>query len=414
VSELFRREAIEHATRKLDGTVVLATPLSLKVLCLVLASLVSSALVFASLASYSRKASVAGYLVPDKGMIRATSRNSGTLEKLLRKEGEQVAAGDRIAVVTHQTETTTGRLGDALSKGLELEAQSARQKTLSRIAQLRLERRQAKVRLSKSKSELSQVQVQIKLQSERLALLKEEVGVSVKLAAKGLLSRRETSRRRLTLLAAEKELAEYRRQQAAIERANAEIQTRLASIPLEIDVANSEAKSVEAKITQRRVESEARRVQYVVAPLSGRIAALPVTNGQALSAGTTVAIIIPTNGTIEALLLAPSRSIGFVRPGQTVAMRLEAFPYQRFGTIAGTIHSVSSTVIAPSEVGLKGLDIREPVFRVRVTLSQKGIRAYGKVVPFQPGMLVSSDVIFDRRSLLEWLFDPIYAVARRA
>jgi membrane fusion protein len=41
------------------------------------------------------------------------------------------------------------------------------------------------------------------------------------------------------------------------------------------------------------------------------------------------------------------------------------------------------------------------------------MQAYGESYPLQPGMLVSADVVFDRRSLVQWLFDPIYAVARR-
>ncbi len=39
--------------------------------------------------------------------------------------------------------------------------------------------------------------------------------------------------------------------------------------------------------------------------------------------------------------------------------------------------------------------------------------AYGDAIPLQPGMLLAADIVFDRRSLIEWLFDPIYAVARR-
>jgi membrane fusion protein len=127
-----------------------------------------------------------------------------------------------------------------------------------------------------------------------------------------------------------------------------------------------------------------------------------------------VAVILPEGGRLEAELLAPSRAIGFVQPGQDVALSLQAFPYQRFGTVAGTIRSVSSTVLGPSEVGIQGLRVEEPVFRIRVTLSREVMQAYGQMIPMQPGMLVSADIVFDRRSLLGWLLDPIYAVRGRA
>ncbi|MGE0698753.1 MAG: multidrug transporter, partial [Hyphomicrobiaceae bacterium] len=99
--------------------------------------------------------------------------------------------------------------------------------------------------------------------------------------------------------------------------------------------------------------------------------------------------------------------------GQEVKISLQAFPFQRFGTVSGTIRSVSTTVLAPNEVTIQGLNIQEPVYRIRVTMGREAIYAYSETVPMQPGMLVSADIVFDRRSLLQWLFDPIYAVARR-
>jgi membrane fusion protein len=105
-----------------------------------------------------------------------------------------------------------------------------------------------------------------------------------------------------------------------------------------------------AGLQQRTVESEARRLQFITAPIAGRVAALPVSAGQSVAAGATIAVIIPEGGQLEAELLAPSRAIGFVKPGQEVKVSLQAFPYQRFGTVAGRIRMVSTTVIAPNEV----------------------------------------------------------------
>ena len=187
----------------------------------------------------------------------------------------------------------------------------------------------------------------------------------------------------------------------------------MAAIPLEIDAAKAEAAGAAAALEQRTTDAEARRLQFVTAPIGGRIAALPVVTGQTVNAGATVAVIVPEGGQLEAELLAPSRAIGFVRPGQQVQISLQAFPYQRFGTVPGRIRLVSSTVLAPSEVAIQGLNIQEPTFRIRVSLGQESMQAYGESYPLQPGMLVSGDIVFDRRTLIQWLFDPIYAVAGR-
>jgi membrane fusion protein len=71
-------------------------------------------------------------------------------------------------------------------------------------------------------------------------------------------------------------------------------------------------------------------------------------------------------------------------------------------------------VLGPTEISIPGLKIDEPVFRVRVTLERENIAAYGEAIPLQPGMLLTADVVFDRRSLIRWLFDPLFAVAQRS
>ena len=285
MSDLFRREAVQHATRRLEGTVVLATPVSIKTLGLFLAAVLFATAGFAAQATYARKATVIGYLVPDQGMIRATSQTPGTLQSILVREGDVVKGGDRIAVLGLSTETTAGNVGEVVSQGLKAEAQAARSKAESRLAQREVERDQSKIRLSKGEAELKQVMMQVNLQEQRLQLARSEVERGEEIAKKGYLARREVEARRGVALTAEQELAGHRRQQAAIERDIADIRARLASIPLEIDSARSEAESAEAVLQQRRAETEARRLQFVIAPVGGRIAALPVTTGQTVIAG---------------------------------------------------------------------------------------------------------------------------------
>ncbi len=414
MSDLFRREAVQHAARRLDGAVILATPPSVKAIGLLLALVVFAAAGFASVATYARKATVTGYLVPDQGMIRAASQSAGTLQTIAVHEGDVVAAGDRIAVVGLSAETDAGNAGEMVSKGLIMETYAGRIKSEAKVAQLTVERDQAQIRLAKVEAENQQVAAQIELQAQRVQVTRDAIARTGDLEQRGLLPAREGDERRIAALTAEQDLAGLRRQQASIGRDIAEITTRIASIPLEINTTRAEEQASEASLQQRLAEAEAKRMQYVTAPVGGRIAALPAIVGQSVAAGATVAVIIPTGGRLEAELLAPSRAIGFVQPGREVALSLQAFPYQRFGTVAGTVRTVSTTVLAPSEVGMQGLNLQEPVFRIRVSLSRDVMQAYGRQIPMQPGMLVSAEIVFDRRSLLEWLFDPIYAVGRRS
>lgn len=140
---------------------------------------------------------------------------------------------------------------------------------------------------------------------------------------------------------------------------------------------------------------------------------MPVQIGQSLQPGATVAVLTPKNSRLEAELYVPSRAAGFIRPGQEVRLMYQAYPHQKFGTGEGVVTSVSSTVLAPTEVAIPGLTVQEPVFRVRVQLARDSMQAYGEALPLRPGMLLTADVVIDRRTLMEWLLDPLYAAGRR-
>ena len=413
MTELFRREAVRHATRRLEGEVILATPLSIKTLGLFLAAVIFAALAFLSNATYARKATVTGLLVPDQGMVRAAAQATGSLQSIMVKEGDIVAAGDRLAVISLAAQIAGGNAGDVISRGLTSEALAARAKAEAILARLQVELEQSRNRLAKSETEQELIKTQIALQEKRVELADADLARGLVIAEKGFMARKDVDARRTSLLIAQQEMATHRRLLSTNERDIADIKARLASIPIEIASAKADAESAAAALEQRSAESESRRLQFVTAPISGRIAALPVAVGQTIAAGAAIAVIVPEDGRLEAELLAPSRAIGFVRTGQEVQISLQAFPYQRFGTVSGRIRQVSTTVIAPNELAIQGLNIQEPTFRIRVTIARESMQAYGESFPLQPGMLVSANIVFDRRNLVTWLFDPIYAVTGR-
>ena len=413
MSELFRKEAVLHGTRRLSGAVVLATPLSVKLLGAFFCAIIFAGVAFASAATYARKATVTGWLVPDLGLIRATATSAGFVESVSAKEGDIVDRGAKLAELRIGSDIASGNVGERVVKELRAEAEATRARARSQIERLEAETAQSATRLKNLQNELEQIKIQAALQEKRLALTQDELARGEEIAAKGYMTRLEVDRRRTAALQAEQELAGQRRQIAATEREIADINSRLSAITIEKETARAESATAIANLEQRITDAEARRVQIVVAPVPGRVAVLSVSQGQPVSPGATIAIVVPQGAKLEAELLVPSRGAGFIRPGQPVRLMLQAFPHQRFGTLEGAIKSISSTVLGPNELSIPGIKIDEPIFRVRVALARENMTAYGEMIPLQPGMLLSADIVFDRRSLIRWLFDPIFAVARR-
>jgi len=414
LSDLFRKEAVHHATRRLAGEVVLASSLSSRLLAGMLCGIILAAGLFAGFATYARKETVAGWLAPIEGMIRLEARQGGVIEALHVEEGEAVRAGQAIATLKLSHALENGDSFAALGQSLDTQARAVAVRAAASQATLEAERRQLRMRREALTRELAQTRRRVALQGDRLKLARAEADRAETIAAQGFMPRRELELRQASALAAEQEEAALTGAALTYEREIGEVDARLAVISIDLDAAGAEAASARAGLEQQRTQVESQSSYVVVATVDGRVAALPVRRGQSLPAGAAVAVVTAGDAPLEAELYAPSRASGFIREGQDVRLMYQAFPYQKFGAGQGRVTSVSRTVLAPAEVAIPGLRLEEPVFRVRVRLSGDHVAAYGRPVALQPGMLLTADVVIDRRSLLEWLLDPLYAAGKRS
>ena len=139
---------------------------------------------------------------------------------------------------------------------------------------------------------------------------------------------------------------------------------------------------------------------------------ITVSSGQSVTADAAFATILPAGSKLQVELLVPTRAIGFVTKGKEVALRYEAFPYERFGQYRGVIADVSQTVWSPGDkVG--PLVVREPAYRITAKLDRQTVEAMGQEIPLRSGMLVNADILLEKRSLLEWIFEPVLQLRGR-
>ena len=116
--------------------------------------------------------------------------------------------------------------------------------------------------------------------------------------------------------------------------------------------------------------------------------------------------IVPENSPLRAELLIPTRAAGFVRVGQEVRLLYDAFPYQNFGAYTGRLTEVSNTVVTKADAA-GPIVPEEPVYKATVVLDRPDVDANGRKVPLQAGMLLQAKIILDRRSLAQWILDPL-------
>ena len=167
-----------------------------------------------------------------------------------------------------------------------------------------------------------------------------------------------------------------------------------------------------SELQEGMAQVEARRETVIRAPITGVVSNIAVNRGQSVAADSTLATVLPKGSGMHVELLVPTRAVGFVKPGNEVVLRYEAFPYERFGQYRGVITDVGRNVWTQGErVGT--LTAKEPVYRIDVRLDQQNVSALGQSYALRAGMAVNADLLLERRTILEWIFEPVLRLKGR-
>jgi membrane fusion protein len=148
----------------------------------------------------------------------------------------------------------------------------------------------------------------------------------------------------------------------------------------------------------------------VLAPEPGELATLLAAPGQSVVAGQTLATVLPAGARLEAELWVPTRAAGFVHPGTPVWLRVDAFPYARYGQLPAHVREVSQSALSAADVGdASDGTPAQNVFRVIVTLDHAdGALAWR--ASLKAGMRVQASLVAEHRTLLQWALEPLAAL----
>ena len=413
-TSLFRQQAIDHQRFRIWGEVTIALPKSYALVTSFIALSVLAMTLFIATHSYARKEHAAGFLVPTEGIARITLPRSGTITAVDVSEGQYVERGAPLLAVT-DAETSAGGENIDDAKANELREQRSHLED-----QIRLEREKSAAEGQRLQSqiqgaidEITALARQQTIQAERVEIARRQVTGAIELAGKGYLSQVELRRRQDAHLAEMQSESSLAKELAAKQATLAQLRNALQQLPIATAEHVSGLEGSIAELEVRLNEIEGRRGYLLSAPISGRVSALQASVGRLADPKLPALSIVPDGDMLEAELLVPARAIGFVAPGQIVHISYDTFPYQQFGFARGTVRTVSRTLLKPDEIVGPVLS-REPFYRVDVALERQTISAYGAELPLGPDLELQADILFERRTVLAWILDPIFSAWRRS
>lgn len=410
MNDLFRKEVMEARRTSWLGGISLAQPARgwMLTAAAVLASFAVA--LFLTFATYTRRSRVVGHLVPSEGLATVLAPATGVVVRVDVPEGGKVAAGQMLVVVSVPRATLAS--GDTMAalelrlqrrkKGLQ-SAQSAQENVLS------AQTSGVAAQLTSARREFTQINAEIATRQAQVVIAKDSLKRLLQLQRARYVSTLQAQQQEAATLEQISAVQVLQRQAIGARRVIAQLQQVLHEAPGQRQVAEAGFQRDLALLDQEQLETESRGAFAVTAPLGGMVATQMVKPGQAVQVGQPLLSLLPGDGRLEAELLVPSRSVGFIEPGDKVLLRYQAYPYQKFGHQQGLVVRVSRSAINTGDWS-GNANGGEPLYRVTVALGNQVVMAFGRPELLKPGMLLDADVLGERRRLIEWILEPLYSL----
>lgn len=264
---------------------------------------------------------------------------------------------------------------------------------------------QLQAEIARRRAELQATRDQVVKLEQTAPIARQRAQDYQKLVKENFISQHGYLEREQVRIEQEQDLATSRSKVAEIRAALAEAQQQQATLAAEtrrqlLDQLNLAAQKA-ASLEQEWVKADQRgRLMRMTAPVAGTVQQLAIsTVGGVVTPAQPLMVIVPKDNVLEVEAMLPNKDIGFVNPGQDAEVKVETFPFTKYGTIHGRITQVSSDAIQDEKLGL--------IYSTRVKLAKDTLRVENKAVRLTPGMAVTVEVKTGTRRVIEYFLSPL-------
>ena len=397
-------------------------------------------LVWACLGRLDIVAVAQGKLVPRSFLKIVQPAESGIVQEILVREGEEVKAGQVLARMdTRISEADARTLQSELHrKGLQLRRIDAELKSVAPkrqaddpsdlFTQMEAQyqaRRQAYLdALGAEQATLTKAQHDLKGATEIEGKLKKTVPIYKdqaeswdKLAKEGFAGRLLALERQRVYVESEQDLKAQGQNVASLGALIAQSEKRIAQITSnyrqQLQNERVEAESLHHKLRQDWEKQQHRHsLLELRAPQAGIVKDLAThTPGTVVAPGTILLTLVPHNEPLVAEVWVGNADSGFVRPEQSARVKLAAYPFQKYGMLDGVVRHIGADAQdKPEATGSQIKAAQEAAYRSLIDLKDMP----GHPLKLVPGMQVNAEIHIGTRSVLEYLLSPVQKVTHEA
>lgn len=154
---------------------------------------------------------------------------------------------------------------------------------------------------------------------------------------------------------------------------------------------------IRAEIDKTSFKNEKQRI---LSPVDGHIANLYFhTIGGVVTPAQKLMAMVPINAPLIIKAAVLNKDIGFVRDGMPVSIKVDAFDFQKYGTLNGVIRNISKHSTEDEKLG--------PIYEVFINPLETRLMVEGKMVPITSGMSLTAEIKVGKRRIIEFFIYPL-------
>ena len=412
---MFRKEVLESRKRKWHGKAILlrgASPSMVMSACLLFIFLF---ILFVTFASYTRRTIVSGEITTWPRPVNIYAGMQGFIAATFVSEGQFVSKGDPLYRLDISRSTSGGVVSD--NQRRMTESQLARvDNIISRLKESKTATLNALKTQQLHYSEASKRGNAIITRAETgVGIMKKNMDNYIQYHSSGLINKDQLTnqialyyQQQNNLLSLSSQNEQNTLQAALID---SQIQSQAAAFDNQIYQIELQRFELEKQLVSTDAEGE----MIIRAPSAGKVDSISVTVGQMVRAGDSLLKITPGAKTSYYLVIwVPNDVVPYISVGDSVNIRYEAFPAEKFGQFAGKVDLISRVPALPQEMMMyqgapkASLMSATPYYKVVVTPSKRLIVYQDKAISLENGMKAQITLFLGKRKIYQWMFSPFY------
>ena len=353
---------------------------------------------------------------------RVSQERSGALSEAWRTQALLKALRERGAKAAPMLPEEARKPSNGLSPD-ERELMRSQLDAEWRDTQAQLARLQADI--DTRQAELQTVKEQIEKLQATLPIVRKREDDFQTLQAQGFVSQHAGQDRTQARIEMERDLATQRARQVEVKASITQAEHTLAAWRTEALKTLSE-RHAKADLQARSLQAEGAKTNQreqlttLRAPVSGTVQQRAVhTTGGVVTPAQVLMVVVPDAAQVTAEVTLENKDVGFVHLGQEAAIKLETFPFTRYGTVEAKVTTITADAVMkePSvqqDKDGKAVASGGAVFPATLTLAAHAIDVDGKSIRLAPGMNLTAEIKTGKRRVIEYLLSPVQSHAKES